>query len=677
MKIINQTDMRYGEIDQDLLGSTDQPEYMQAIAKGTNCYINSKRKISKRSGFIADKESAIFESGIENGLKQVTYTTADDVTLTAILYVHTTAVNLYLRNWKNGQELNIELYDVAAGSVIDDFSIDASDKFIVVSNVAYPTHEISINVDTLSMSTHKNIDFSVVPSIDDGIVNYSGATFTIETSDNVTLGSVINITNLVAGKPTFDTNWVGGTVISRNGTTVDQPIATAIITKVTFGAGTEVIFNTIVTSPFSDKALISGGQAWSVRKPIWSKPDTIDNRGYPKLCSFHGGRLWLAGTKEYPTMICGSTEATYNDFDTRDGSDAAAIVFLMKEARGGSITHIFGGINLNIWTNRTQYIAWSGLDVGLTPKNFDPKAESDYTISKCNPIRYKDKIYFSTADGKALIELTETYQQVNAIDISFSAKHLINNPIQAEISVLSSENEQLAFFVNEDKSVFCYSKSAALGVTAFTPIEYKFPKNYILLALISVKEQMYQVIYNTVTHKVFFMESMNDFYLDSARKLTFTDGKAPTLDTYTDGEVLEVIQINDGTTYWLGKGKIVGNELVKDIPDGDYFAGFIYTVDIKSVNNIANPQNVFYKTKKYKDAVEFYKSYDLTINGTPAALPNLAQVQSDGVVLQSGFSIRGSAQGTKSFQQITITQNSPYPCNIQGMGYIAQAELRL
>lgn len=671
MKIINQTDMRYGEIDPDLLGATNEPQYLQAIAKGTNCYINSKRKISKRTGFIIDESSNLLVSGIEDGVKEVTYTTNNNIRITAILYVNNNVsptgkfLILYVKNWSSNEEREFTLYGPILETV-EAFSMDASDKFIVIANENHQTVEVTVDTENIALSNAKAINFSVIPSIDDGSINYSE--FEFEVSGDP-LGSIITISNLPGGQG-LGSSYVGGMVISRNGTTVDQPLATGIITGV--GAGNPQILTVIVTSPFSDKAIKSGGAAWSVRAPIWSA-----TKGYARLASFHGGRLWLTGTKEYPTIICGSTEGLYNDFNVRDGNPTDAIVFLMKDSKGGAITHMFGGINLNIWTNQTQYIAWSGLDVGLTPKNFAPKPVSDYSISKSRPIRYKDKIYFSTSDGKALIELDETYQNVKAIDISFSAKHLINNPIQAEISILDSENEQLAFFVNADKSVFCYSKSAALGVTAFTPMSYVFPENYILLALISVSNTMYQVIHNIVTRKTLFLKSRNDLFLDTTKLVTFTGGIAPTLDTYKDGEVLDIIQIVNGTTFWHGEATVVNNELVKDLQDGDYFTGFIYDVNIKSVNNIANPQNVFYKTKKYKNAIEFYKSYDLKINSKSSALPNLAEVQQEGVVLKSGVKILGSAKGAQSFQQITITQHAPYPCNIQGIGYIAEADLRL
>lgn len=665
--LVNQTNFSFGEVDPVLLQATDEPDYLKALSKCKNVYVNARRSLSKRPGSSFSFSSNLIQDDLNKGIKRISYSNGENKWITAVMYLSDSTVELkiYLRSWADNTEHLLSFPLTQANNTIDQFSIDASDEFIVIANSKYNPLEIKVDFEDISLSTITPIKFSVVPSIDTGNIDYSKYEFGVS---GVPLGSTITITNIPPGdENSFDALYVGGLVISRFGASIESPLGIAIITSIT-QPGTSQIINTIVVSPFDNDGKDSTGSAWSVRRPVWGT-----GIGFPKLCSFHGGRLYLVGTEKYPSLICGSRINTYNDFNAAEGNGVDPIIYLMQEPKGGSVTHVFGGLNLNIWTKENQYIAWSGLDVGLTPKNFFPRSVSSFTISKNDPLRYKDETYFVTSDGKNIIQLSETYQDANTVDISFASKHLVNNPVRSAISILPGLEEQLVFFINEDKSVFLYSASKSTGVSAFSSVEFIYPEGYELSTIENIDNEVYIALFNNTKKDFVFFKILDNLYLDYSSPLTMSGGTGTVNSIYSVGDKLALTSVSGSTISYFGEF-IVGaaNVITADVPDGEYTVGLLYSVDIASMNNISSPQNIFFKNKKFKDYVSFYQSYDLSINGKPHALSSIAKIQDPGVVLQTGFAILGNSNGYRNEQEITVKQSSPYPCNIQSMGYMVK-----
>lgn len=667
MKIINQTNFAYGEVDPVLLGATDQPQYLEALASGKNIYITSQRTISKRPGSVFSFAQDI-ATDLTLGTKSISFANGENKWITAIIFLDTakTNIQLFLYDWTTGNVEPSLVHPVTADS-IDEFSIDATNDFIVISSLDNPTLEAKIDFNTITATTISPINFSVIPSVDTGEIDYSKWQFVLS---GTPLGTTITIHNVVGAG--FTQAYVGGLVIEEQGATVEQPLASGLIQTVGAVSGGTQVLTLIVTSPFSKDATTTGGAFWSVRKPIWSP-----TLGYARLCSFHGGRLFLVGTKKYPSFIAGSRENTYNDFNVKAGNDVDSIAYLMQEPKGGAVTHLFGGLNLNIWTSETQYIAWSGLDVGLTPKNFYPRAVSNYTISKNDPIRYKDNTYFVTSDGKSIIEMTESYQDAKVVDISFSAKHLVNNPLFASVSVLPSEREQIIYFVNEDETVFSYSKADTTGVNAFCPTVFSLPENCSILTIENVDNKTYLFLFDSTTQFIYTFELKANFYLDFSINVTFSNKTAAVSPFYADGSKLALIKEESGITTFYGLFDVASSTITADVEDGNYAVGYLYDVDISSMNNIASPQNVFFTNKVVRDAVSFYQTYGITVNGKSFATQNIFGIQESGAVLQNGIADLGNANGGRNFQQINIKQSAPYPCNIQSIGYAVEGDVIL
>lgn len=656
MNIKNQTDFGLGEVDESLLSATDQRQYSRALSKLDNMFVSSYRNLQKRPGSVLRNAFEPFAFPF-NDFKRVSVCNSDNIWLRIYVAAEGTTVQILIVKWVPPFQTKTIAYDAGVNLDTESLSIDANEKFLVVAHRNMPPIECNLNFDDVTQTQPPNpINFSVEPSIDDGAIDYAKVNFTISGNP---LGSIITHDGTIS----FSTDYKGGLMISENGASSEQPLGTALIDS--YDSNTKQ-FKTIVTTPFSDKALTTGGGSWSIRRPVWSA-----NTGYPHLCAWHDSRLWLVGTKEYPSLICGSRLNTYNDFNVRSGNDVDAISELLSEPKGGRFVHLFGGINLNLWTQDTQYIAWSGLDVGLTPKNFAPRPVSNYSVSTCEPIRYKNNVYFTTSNGKTLLEMKESYQQAEIGEVSVLAKHFINFPKFLTTAIIPSSRDQFLYGFNQDDTSFCYSQVSESNVSAFSSNTFALPIGCKIVDLVKVENKTF-IIANANINDMYIYELVSDFFLDFAQEITLTNGEATLSDVYKNDTELSVIS-KDLKSYY-GKFSVAYDNnktsIQADLPDGDYYAGKIHTCTIKTMNNISSPENAFFKNKIVRNGLSYYNSYDIKINGKPTALSTIAEIQTEGVKLQTGIADIGNTQKTGSEHFTVVEQASPFDMNIQAIGYI-------
>lgn len=667
-----QTDFSLGEVNQDLLGSTQQPQYFSALEKAENVYISSKKQAKKRGGLFI--HSRIHLNFNIKEFKQISLVDGNGVWFIVIFYIEVEKNNVL--HIICIPELNPNLhqnfyksYDHPLGS-LSDVSISVSDQYIVVANINNKPIQIEIDFVDIRKTKIEFIDFSIVPSIDDGSYNYQPYRFT---PSGKPLGSTVTITN-VPNSLGFTQDYVGGLVISKNGISEQTPLATGIIEKISNVANNRQIINLLVMTPFDPKAGTTTGGSWSIRKPVWG-----ENVGYPKLCSFHGGRLFLVGTKKYPSLICGSRINTYNDFNTGEEYPTSAIAFLMQKSKGGTIKHVLSGINLNFWTESAVYIAWGGLEEGLTPKNFYPREVAHYMVNDMQPIRYKSHIYFAASKGKSLIQMTESYQQAVFKDISFASSHLVKDPVYASVSSYDNE-EEIAHFLNKDHTSFLYSNDELTKVSAFSKFIVEFPYKYRIYSLSNVNNEPYFLCYSPITSLGFLLKNKSFVYLDGASEVSIKNKEAVIGFFYKKGAIVSLVQQNvSGEILYFGDFSIPEETTFKaNVPDGEYIIGFKYHCFIKTMNNIGNKQNIFYKNKRYNIYVDYFDSYSFFVNGYPQATSGIYDIQrfrSSGFPMKTGVAILNDTDAVKNLLQINVYHHVPYPLNVRGIGYTVDSKV--
>lgn len=703
--IIQQDNFGIGEVDPQLFNYTSQSQqYLQALSKCDNMYISAQQLPQKRQSFeyINQYDDINIDSDITE-FNHFSFRSKDGFWYQVILINQQsapTSTDVYLVKFSNDEvQIPIETKKLTTltNTQVSNFDITATDNYVVLTNPRLHPQKIEVDSVTFDNSSIADIKFAVVPSIDFGDIDYSKYTFTAKCSDgsspsgtpaqcssSTVFGGIIDIT-IPAGSPAFSDDWVGGMIFGRTGASVEQPIGFGIIKTVgALISGVQRITLTVLQA-FGIDNYSKEGQTWSVRKPIWG--DRVDGeKVYPSLTSFYQGRLWFANTPDLPMVVAGSKVNTPNDFNVNSGEDPDAIVYILQNSEGGGVKHIFGGVNLHLFTESQQLTVMSGYDVGITPGNFNPQLTSSYSSSLMKPIKYKNNIFFITSDGKALVEIIEQDKNVSAGIISSNSQHLINNPIKAGVYNVDNNQDQILALLNSDGSICIYSTAEQFQNKAFSQFNISTIGNEIIKDLSVLNNRLY--LFSNINN-ILAPSSKNDF--DYGKDGTNVNGRVD-LDyefgTITAGELF-------GVTVETNVSGNINYNYINQYPAmlDSQTGGFYIEIDPSITENIRfgksfistmktmplfSSQTGSFKTRRVSQAwVQYFQSFNFNINGKTAGLLYSSQLtpQSQYPQLSTDTFRFSFAQGAKKDFIIEIIQDTPYPVNIQKLAWLIEENL--
>ena len=696
MPVIEQSGFTLGQVDNIYFTATNQQQYLEALSKCENAYITGQRVPTRRASFgfidtdgkypasVTSKEFTNFEfESAEGNWYQVLLTWETDRTrVTLVKFAFNGTSGIY------EPDSNFLLPEVAGSEFVgirpSEIDYSATDSYIVLANQGVPPQKITIDETTLANSVLELIAFNVVPSLDFGDLDYSTYTFNPKCTGGgnpsgtppvcpvgEVFGAIIDVDRPSASDPKFTNDWVGGLIIGQTGASSAQPIGIGLITAIADHDADTQRFTVTVLQAFGTENFSKAGQTWSVRKPAWSA-----TQGYPAKTTFHKGRLWFANTRAYPMFIAGSRTNTPNDFNVSNGEAPDAIAYILQNSEGGGIQNIFGGQNLHIFTPTQQLAVVGGIDVGIEPANFSPKLISQYTSSNIKPTLYRDRIYLTTADGKALIEIQEVDQAVAAGIISFSATELIKKPIKIVAHTLVDTEDQILSLLNEDGTVTIFSKAEITGVQAFSPLEISLFQGEKVTGLGVINNVLY-----AITDKLRLTYSSNRKNFDAWKSTTMTSGVI-TLGFYPEAQVGDLL----GVTYETDINGQINNNYLGEFPiidDGglkvdvgqditaNAMIGLNYTTRIKSMPLFSSPNGSF-KLKKVSNAwLQFANSFNFTFNGRRLGVSLPATLLPSGANPKSltGTSQIGVAQGYKQDFFLEVIQDTPYDITVQSFAW--------
>jgi hypothetical protein len=692
MAVIEQSNFALGQVDKIYFTDTMQQQYLEALSLCENAYITGQRVPSRRKSFgFIDTENKYptttnskefinfeFESTKGSWYEVLLTWETDRTRATLVKFAFNNNTNIY-------EPDGFYMLPEVAGSEFvgvrpNEIDYSATDNYIVLVNENVPPQKITIDETTLSSSGLENIAFNVAPALDFGDLDYSDYTFTPKCTGGGSpsgtppvcpvgevFGGVIDVTRVNASDPEFTSDWVGGLIIGQTGASTQQPIGIGLITGISTVSSTVQRLTVTVLQAFGTENFSTAGQTWSVRKPAWGA-----TQGYPAKTTFHKGRLWFANIKAYPMFIAGSRTNTPNDFNVGNGEAPDAIAYILQNSEGGGIQNIFGGQNLHIFTPTQQLAVVGGIDVGIEPANFSPKLISQFTSSSIKPTLYRDRIYLTTADGNALIEIQEVDREVAAGIVSFSATELIKNPIKIVAHTLVDTEDQILSLLNEDGTITIFSKSVFMGVQAFTPSEISLFQNEKVLGLGVINNVLY-----AITDKLRIIYSSNGKNFDAWKNVSMTNGVI-TLGFYPSAQVGDLL----GVTYETNINGQINNNYLGEFPIIDVgglkvdvgqnitataTVGLNYTTKIRSMPLYSSPTGSF-KLKKVSNAwLQFSNSFNFKFNGRRLGINLPATLLPSGANPQSltGTSQIGVAQGYKQDFFLEVIQDTPYDLTVQ------------
>ena len=283
---------------------------------------------------------------------------------------------------------------------------------------------------------------------------YSNWSFTPNTG-HATYITVMNGSTAVP--VTMLTRYSNGSILGP-GASTENPLGYAIITSVPSAGRLDVDTINNFGPTTGANPISTNGHVWGLRAPVIMNNDPST---YPRVCGFYQSRLWFAGSNKYSMIVLGSKVNVINNFDVATGQNFDGVAEFLSDTEDGPISDIGFGLNLNLWTNTTQFTVPSGLDVGITPGSFRVRNTSSYGINQAHPTKYRDSLYYISSSGKQLIKLSESAETVESADVSNTARDLITNP--SHISYVHSKGDS-SLFNDSDPLMYLCNRTAQMTV---------------------------------------------------------------------------------------------------------------------------------------------------------------------------------------------------------------------
>lgn len=208
-----------------------------------------------------------------------------------------------------------------------------------------------------------------------------------------------------------------------------------------------------------------------IRPDVWGDTGgALTNRGYPRTCTFHQGRLWFGGIKAKPTTVLGSVVNDFFNFDTgQDDVQADDAIFdILDTDQFNAIQNIVSGTKLQVLTAGGEFVNTEDV---LTPSTSAWIRYTGYGAKRVKPVSLDGATYFMDRFGKTVRSLIYDFEDggYTTPPISILAEHIINNVVDLDIvrgSSISVAN--LMYLVNSDGTVAVFNTMRKENIAGWT-----------------------------------------------------------------------------------------------------------------------------------------------------------------------------------------------------------------
>jgi hypothetical protein len=415
----------------------------------------------------------------------------------------------------------------------------------------------------------------------------------------------------------------------------------------------------------------------STRKEnIWSA-----TRGYPRMGTFHGGRLWLGGTKSKTQSLFASRSGSFFDFFIEEGLADEGIFVTLTARTQTEIVDINSDRGLQIFTTGLE-----SLVKGNSPTDIDVVSQTQHGASYLEVKSLDGATLFVDRNGKTLRQYVYNFNEdaYTSNDISVLSSHLINKPKDmAVLSGTSSDDANWVFIINEDGTGAVLNTLRSQDINGFTKWvnadSGRFiagsPLPYLLVSASVVNNELYMV--NKVTGGTSFNYSIErwsfDYLLDSAVKLTNISNTGVTLpDSHLNNAEVSVIANGNNlakrTVSSLGVLTLTAEELSGGAVDLEIGLNFVPTVVPMPLNtNMGSGFNVMRQKKITNMNLRVYQSGGIYIDGNPVPVRNFGD--SSDSPLGTPFKVKsgiiennngGNGWGINVAPRITVPDAAPF-----------------
>lgn len=354
------------------------------------------------------------------------------------------------------------------------------------------------------------------------------------------------------------------------------------------------------------------------KEDLWSS-----TRGYPKLGTFHDGRLVLGGTKSKPQSVLFSRPGLFNDFKIDEGDDDEGIFITLASRKLVNIVDVFSGRNLQIFTDGAEFAIF---DSPVTPSTVTVKNQTSYGSLDIPANDIDGAVIFADSNGKSIKDFVYNFNEDAYIskDISVLSPELISTP--RDITILggtASEDANWVFIVNNDGSATILNTLREQDINAFT----RWTTSGELISATVVDDQLYMVNKRNINGADTYHIEQWSFNrrLDDAMTQPISGATVSNLD-HLEGETVSVI--TDGAVQddrVVSGGAITLTTEEQDNTNVEVGLRYACTLKPMPVNtNVGSGQNQMRLKKIVRTNIRVKNTFGLYIEGKPIPLRKFA-----------------------------------------------------
>lgn len=154
---------------------------------------------------------------------------------------------------------------------------------------------------------------------------------------------------------------------------------------------------------------------------VWSA-----TRGWPRTCTFHGGRLWFGGSKQKISTVWGSVVNDFFNFSRGTGLDDEGLFDTLDTDQYNAITGIYSGRNLQVFTSGGEFYNPAKV---ITPKDSSWLMQTNYGAKKIRPVSVDGSTLYVSRNGRALRQFIYNFNEDAFVSINalLMAEHLVTD----------------------------------------------------------------------------------------------------------------------------------------------------------------------------------------------------------------------------------------------------------
>jgi len=649
--VLIQTNFVVGELDPLLRGRIDLNQYYNALQKATNVVIQPQGGARRREGlqYIDTLPANLASQAVR--LVPFQFSVVDAYMFAIVpgrVYIYKNKTLLTNINASGNNFLAVAGFTAA---IIPGLKVaQSADTIIFVQEDLAPIKFVRGGTDTSWTVT--TITFDEIP-----FYAYT-ITVTVPTSGHLSPSGTSGNVTLTAQNSVFSATDVGQYINA-------EPQGRAKIVEFK----TNTIVKAIVEIPFFDTSNIAQG-SWELERgyeATWSA-----GRGWPVAVTFHEGRLFFAGAKSRPTTVWGSRVADFFNFQYGEGLDDEAVEATIDTSQLNTITDIYSGRDLQIFSIGGEFYVPQALLEPITPTNFIIRTTTKIGAKKNFPVIGLDSgTLFLQRQGKSINELLFTDAEATYIanNVTLLSGHLVKNPVDMALNrATSTDDTDRLFIVNgDDGSIMNISLLRSQSVIAPSQIVTDG-----LFKAVSVDvNTVYVVVSRTVNSAtVFYVEAFNrDLTMDSA-KFANTSGASVAM-THLVGKTVKILR--DGI---LETDQVVpgGGTVTFTSPATTSFqVGINYDINVKTMPveaKMASGNIRGFKKRIMEINADVFDTQSMNINTNPIQFRQFGTNVLDTPIQPfTGVKKAGPLLGFDKEGIITVTQDEPLKFNLLNMEF--------